>query len=220
MSFAGDLLKKVASDAARLEGIATQKPKRVKKVRVVRNRRGPVKTWSDEDNEKLARLAEKLEGPEIADRMGRTYQSIRNQAHRLGIKLIAKRCNYASWTKAAFCKIEAMYNAGYTSVQIAENLHLSDNQVRGAIGRMGLAGSRNHKWKFIEEWALANYFEKKTASLLADIIGVSEAKCQSRINKLTNTRQLRNLREIEPSTDIVAKYCKENKIEIPKRKGN
>lgn len=211
MSFASDLLKR----AAVMEVNQQVKPERQKKVRIVRNRRGRVKLWSPEDNAKLELLAETLPGPEIAERMGRTYQSIKNQAHRRGIKLIAKRCRYASWTKAMFCKIEGMHKAGYNGPQIADALHLTQNQVRGAIGRLGLAGSRNHQWRLVEDWAIAVYYRKSTGALLAKVIGVTEMKCKSRYVKLLNSSSVHHLRDVVVSKDIVKDYCLKNSIETP-----
>ncbi|MDI5890643.1 hypothetical protein [Halomonas rhizosphaerae] len=115
--------------------------------------------WSPEEVAQLRQLiVEGLTYNAIAQRMGRTYRSIRGAAEHYQLARELGRRPIGSgvvWSRADYDRLEALVAQGLTKDQIGEQMGRSYNQVRGAMARIGLTdparrGHNRKDWPEIE----------------------------------------------------------------------
>lgn len=218
MSFAQFILKKVDNgSAAETEILKRRKAEgRAGLPKAAPKKRGPKVKWTLERDERLKNLARKFTGPEIAEKMGLTYCSVRTRASRIGIKLIGHRGKYHEWTNEEVELVKIMREKGYTSVEIGKVLKVSDIQVRGTIHRMKLPALRK-KWSLEMEYAVAVYYREKDSSILEFVLKAKKSSIHSRYCRLAAMRRLSHLRGLKNVKDLVAEYCERRGIALPAR---
>lgn len=104
------------------------------------NKQRTWKRWNEEDRATLKELAGKLSTEEIALTMGRSMQSVRMEAEKLGISLRCKKCDRhgIEWTKQEefFLELKA---GEMSSHMIAKVLGRSVYSVQSKAKRMGIS---------------------------------------------------------------------------------
>lgn len=115
--------------------------------------------WSPEEIAQLRQLmVEGLTYNAIAQRMGRTYRSIRGAAEHYQLARDLGRRPVGSgvvWSRTDYDRLEALVGQGLTKDQIGEQMGRSYDQVRGAMARIGLTdparrGHNRKDWPEIE----------------------------------------------------------------------
>lgn len=174
--------------------------------------------WTVEEEDRLECLAKSLEGPVIAQRMGRSYNSIKTKASKLGIKLIAVRGKrYRIWSTKEIAKVGEMRRSGMTVTQIANTMGMTSNQIRGAIGRAKVGPTERIRWNDDHDMAVAMYLRKGTEELLSAALGRKVSAIRSRAIALSNKRSLVAMRKRHDFFDVVMSYCNANDIALPDR---
>lgn len=221
MSFAKFILNKMENGTGaeaevlarrKADGRGKEKPKRAP---VKRGR--PATKWNNDRDLLLAELAKEFDSQTVAMKMGVSYQALKTRAFRIGVKLkTSKGSTYHLWTTQDFEMVKRLYDQGLTSAQIGQRMNLTEIQVRGAIGRMGIAG-RKKKWSQEDEVAVARYYRTKEHDILCAAIKMTPTATKSRYCRLVANRRLAHLRTIEGVRDLVAEYCEKNNVSLPSR---
>jgi len=100
--------------------------------------------WTTKQERHLALLInDGLSNTQIADQMGREYRSITAKINELGL---SRRKN-TSWTKKRLAEVYALYDRGFTTKRIAEEVNSTFGQIRNILydaRKRGLIGYRNN----------------------------------------------------------------------------
>ena len=144
---------------------------------------GRARPWSTEELDGLRRLAEEGLGlDEVAERLGRTTESVRAQAYRKGIDM--ERATLP-WTCSDVMELKRMFRQGLTYRDIGMVLGRSRCAVVSKARSLGLRRRPSHRWTDEEDARLLRMrSEGVPRKKCAVAIGVSKHAVDGRLELL------------------------------------
>ncbi|QHJ80197.1 MAG: hypothetical protein [Bacteriophage sp.] len=218
MSFAQFILNKATKSAADAEIMARRRAdgRKTEPKRTPKKRGRPAFKWSIERDILLEELAKEFSGPEIAEKMGTTPNSIRSRATRIGVSLLHVKSTYHHWSPEDFKRLRELYNQDLTSIAIGKIMGLTDIQIRGALNRLKLTGKRKI-WNTDMEFTVAKWFNHFDNDTLCNALGIKESAVKCRYMKLSREKRLFDMRDSCEHEDLVVAYCNRNGLDLPRR---
>lgn len=139
--------------------------------------------WTQKDVQRLKRLYPKNHNTKLADIFGRTIQSIRKKAQKLGIQkdddYLTPQQNEIAWTETEIRKLREMYINSSNS-EIAASLKRSKQAIQTKIKKLGLirelkerglarkTKKGNNKWSDKELDILKRLYDKESKEYIAE----------------------------------------------------
>jgi len=116
---------------------------------MAQSKRGHGRKWTADENALLRELYPESPLPEIAKRLGRTVNAVKNRAHQLGIK----RKNWCDrlWTAEELEMLRELYPTCKNKREVAEKIGRPWGSVRQIASNLGLSKRKQQHRRFFGE---------------------------------------------------------------------